>query len=83
MGPPSYPNFIGYKMLRDMKILCAYEGQYICIVDGRLVDHGYDREAVLNRVRKKFQDKPRYFTQVINNWMDEPIPMPMSAEDIE
>lgn len=78
------PNHIAYLELLKGGKLRPYEGTYIAIVDGELVDNDLSRDALLGRVRGQFQTQPKYVTKVLRQGEEEPIydiPCVFSIED--
>ena len=60
-------NHVAYLELLARGELRPYEGTYIAIVSGELVDNDLKRDAVLARVREQFKTEPIYVRKINGN----------------
>jgi hypothetical protein len=59
------PNFITYQNLVNSNDLFAlYKDKYVAIVDGTFVDLDINRDTLLQRIRVKYADQPRFVSKV-------------------
>ena len=72
-------NYVAYQnSLRSDEWFERYKGQFVVFVDGQFVDNDYNKNEILERVRDKYKDIPRFFTKVTRE--KEIVCLPISLE---
>lgn len=69
-GAPNHPETLDADMAwyvaNHPTLLNQYRGQYLAIIDGRVVDHGRDFNAVAARVFKRYGNRSIYMPRVVS-----------------